>query len=354
VKTQRASLHATSATHRNLNNGVNNIGFDDSNTRNVESVDLRKNITLMTAVGMLALLVLISPVIDARRNGVGSGTEEYDCGGSCHSVLSSATITMFASNLTPATGQSLTVTVNVSGGSSDAILGVMIVSSLSPVPASIPSAAGWVITTDPSGLATYNYHEITDYASQTSMTWTLTAPQQTGIYNLYARVMHGSPSGASEVEYAKDYVDGLSFIVGSAGLPGIPNVVLTSPTEGSTVKGSMTVNANIPSSQPIAYAVLKLDGVEIGNKTVAPFAWTIDTRAYADGDHVLNITALDVLGNAGYKQVTVDVDNSATNTELLSWVWTMAAGSIAIVAWIGVMIVVALMIRRRHTMKEGK
>lgn len=308
----------------------------------------------MTAVCMLALLVLISPVIDARRNGVGSGTEEYDCGGSCHEVLSSATITMFASNLTPATGQSLTVTVNVSGGSSDAILGVMIVSSLSPVPASIPSAAGWVITSDPSGSATDNYHEITNYASQTSMIWTLAAPSQAGIYTLYARVMHGAPSGASEVEYAKNYVDGLSFAVGSAGTPGIPNVILTSPTQGSTVESSMTVNANIPSIQPIAYAILKLDGVEIGNKSTAPFAWTIDTRAYADGDHVLNVTAVDVIGNVGYKQVTVNINNANANTELLSWVWTMAAGSIAIVAWIGVMIVVALMIRRRHILKEGK
>lgn len=303
---------------------------------------------------MLALLVLVSPVIDARRNGVGSGTEEYDCGGSCHTVLSSATITMSASNLTPATGQSVTVTVNVSGGSSDAILGVMIVSSLSPVPASIPSAAGWVITSDPSGSATNNYNEISNYSTQTSMVWTLTTPPQAGIYNLFARVMHGSPSGASEVEYAKDYVDGLSFVVGSAGTPGIPNVILTSPTQGSTVKGSMTVNANIPSSQPIAYAVLRLDGVEIGNKSTTPFAWTIDTRAYADGDHVLNITAVDVVGNIGYRQVTIEINNAATNTELLAWVWTMAAGSIAIVAWIGVMIVLALMIRRRLTIKEGK
>jgi hypothetical protein len=186
------------------------------------------------------------------------------------------------------------------------------------------------------------------------MIWTLTAPQQAGTYNLYARVMHGSPSGASEVEYAKDYIDGLSFAVGSAVPPGIPNVIVTSPTDGSTVEGSITVNANIPSSQPVAYAILRLDGVEIGNKSAAPFAWTIDTRAYADGDHVLNITAVDTVGNVGYKQVTVNVDNAATNTELLSWVWTMAAGSIAIVAWIGVMIVVALMIRRRHTLKEGK
>lgn len=310
---------------------------------------MKRNVILLTTVCLLAIIILMSPVMSARRGGVGSGTEEYDCGGSCHTALSSATITMFASNLTPALGGTVTVTVNVSGGNSGPILGVIIVSSLSPVPASIPTAAGWGITTDPSGSTKDNYYEISNYASQTSMVWTLTAPQQSGIYSLYARVMHGGGS-----EYAKNYVDGLSFAVGSAGIPGIPNVILTSPTEGSTVKGSITVNANIPSAQPIAYAVLKLDGTEIGNRSAAPFAWTIDTQTYADGDHILNITAVDVVGNVGYKQITMHVDNAATNTELLAWVWTMAAGSIAIVAWIGVMIVIALMIRRRYTQKEGK
>lgn len=331
------------------NNSVNIMPCSETKELIWESARLRKRIVLLTAVCMLAVLLVVSPLLSARQGGVPSSTQEYDCGGSCHNVLSSATISMTASNLTPSPGQSLTVTVNVNGGQSGNLLGVMVVSSLSPVQASVPTSAGWGISSDPSGSTQFNYYEIPNYASQTSMTWTLIAPSQEGTYTLYARAMHGG--GA---EYAKDYVSGLSFTVGNVATPGFPDVIITSPTSGSEVKGTITVNANIPSDNPIAFASLKIDGNEIGNKSIAPFAWNIDTQAYADGNHVINITAVDTIGRAGYKQVTVTVDNAAVNTELLAWVWTMAAGTIAIVAWTAVMIVIALMIRRRHISKGAK
>jgi hypothetical protein len=255
---------------------------------------------------------------------------------------------MGASNLNPEKSASVTVTVNVSGSQSGEILGVMIISALSPVPESVPTAAGWTITSDPGGAPGVNYYEIRNYAGQTSMTWTLTAPSANGVYTLYARVMHGG--GA---EYAGDYTAGLSFVVGSSGTPGVPNVIITSPLAEETVKGTVTVNANIPSTTPVAYAVLRFDGVEIGNKTSAPYSWQIDTRTYPDGDHVVNVTAVDEAGHVGYKELTMTIDNARVNEQLLSWIWTMAAGTIAIVAWTGVLVVIALMIRRRHIMKAG-
>jgi len=294
-------------------------------------------------------MFIASPLIMARPNGVGSGAEEYDCGGSCHDKASTAVMTMASSNLNPDKGASLTVTVDVTGGQSGPILGVMIISSLSPVPDSIPTATGWTITSDPGGEPGLNYYEIRDYAGQTTMTWTLTAPATNGVYTLYARVMHGG--GA---EYAADYTTGLSFVVGATGTPGVPNVIITSPLSDETVKGTVTVNANIPSTTPVAYAALRFDGVEIGNRTVAPYSWQIDTRTYADGDHVINITAVDEAGHVGYEQLSMTIDNSKVNEELISWVWTMAAGSVAIVAWTGVLIVIALMIRRRHVKKGGE
>lgn len=304
---------------------------------------------LFAVIGLATLLVAIAPALTARPGGVASGTEEYDCGGSCHDKASTAVMTMSASNLTVATGGSVTVTVTVSGSQSGSILGVMLVSSLSPVPASIPSAAGWIITADPSGSTTYNYYEIMNYAGSASFVWTLTAPPTQGVYQLFARVMHGGGEA-----YAEDDTAGLSFIVGNVGTPGVPTVIITSPIEGEKATGTITVNANIPSSQPIAYASLKMDGVEIGNKSSAPYSWSVDTTTYADGTHVLNITAVDTSGHAGYEQVTVTFDNSASNKELIAWFWTMAAGSIAIVAWVGVLTVVALMIRRRHIEKGAK
>jgi hypothetical protein len=56
---------------------------------------------------------------------------------------------------------------------------------------------------------------------------------------------------------------------------------------------------------------------------------------------------VDSNGKVGYKQISFTVDNARTNTLLLNWVWTMAAGSIAIIAIVSVLMVVALLIRRR-------
>ena len=292
----------------------------------------------------LTLTVAAAPVMTAYQGGVGSSTEEYDCGDSCHDKASTATVSMTASDTTLTLGQEVTVTVTVTGGQAGSILGVMIVSTLSPVPDSIPTAKGWTITSDPSGSATgYNYHEVSDYTGSGTYSWMLTAPQTSDAYQLYARVMHGGGDQAFSVDDAT----GISFIVGTSGTPTGPVVAIISPTSGDTVDGTITVSASIPSTIPISYAVLRIDGVERENKSAAPFSWTLDTELLADGEHVINITAVDTEGNVGYKQISFSIDNARANTLLLNWVWTMAAGSIAIIALVSVLMVLALMIRRK-------
>jgi hypothetical protein len=79
----------------------------------------------------------------------------------------------------------------------------------------------------------------------------------------------------------------------------------------------------------------------------------LNTENYIDGIHTINITVVDVEGNIGYKESTMTINNSEKNTEMFSWIVTMVVGSIAIVAAIGVLIVVALLIRRRVMGKRG-
>ena len=50
-----------------------------------------------------------------------------------------------------------------------------------------------------------------------------------------------------------------------------------SPSDGSTVTGLINVTANITSKSAITYALLKMDGVELGNKSMSPF-FGISTR----------------------------------------------------------------------------
>ena len=298
-------------------------------------------------LSLVAVFVVLSPTIQAFQGGVQSGNEEY-CGSDCHKVQSSALMTMWASNLTPAAGSSVTVIVNVTGGTTSQILGVMLVSTLSAVPDSLPSAHGWAITSDPSGTTTkYNWYETTSYSGQASMQWTLNAPSTAGLYKLFARLLHG---GADT--FALDNKTGLPFAIGTSSQTGIPTVIVTSPTDGEEVSGSISVTANVDSEQSIQYVSLKMDGVEIGNKTNGPYFWDIDTATYLDGSHVINVTAADVDGDRGSNEIEVTVNNAEESTTLLGWVWTMASGSLAIVAAMSVLIVLVLMVRKKKV--EGR
>jgi len=163
-------------------------------------------------------LALVPIATNGYPGGVASSNQEYDCGGSCHTQSSTATITMWASTQTSTPGGAVDVIVNVSGGQAVSILGVMIVSVQSPVPASIPTVYGWVILSDPGG-DTFNYYEVTNYTGAVSMRWQLNAPTTNGSYSLYARAMHGDGSA-----YAADDPSGLAFEVTTTPPEQIPEV----------------------------------------------------------------------------------------------------------------------------------
>jgi len=300
---------------------------------------LRRRRILMVMALLVPIIVASAPSINAFKGGVGSGIEQYDCGSSCHVTQSSAIVTMSASSLTLERGGSVTVTVNVVGGNSGPILGVMLVSMLDPVPGSIPSAAGWTITADPSGSGTNNYYETSSYAGQISLQWSLTAPQTDGVFSLFARVHHG---GGGEPQYANN-ATGLSFVVGTGGVSGVPAVDIVSPSDWEQVQGAISVDASIQSSTSIAYVLLQIDGVVVDNKSEAPFRWSINSTEYANGEHSLNVTAYDANGSFGYEEITIIVSNPVEKKAVPSWIWMMVGG----IALIVVLALVAPYARRK-------
>lgn len=308
---------------------------------------MRRSHVALFLVAVLIAVAVLSPTMTATPTG--DSNEQYGCSTGCHTVKSSSVITMTSSTTTPTPGGTVTVTINVSGGeASSTPLGVMILSTLA-TSGSLPSDAGWTIVSDPTGATAYNYHEITTYTGSVSWTWTLTAPTSEGIYALYAREIHGNGEA-----YSLDYSTGVAFSVGNPGTPGQISLVITSPLANSNVSDSITVAAAMIPSSDISYAILSIDGVQVDNKTEAPFSWTIDTRLYADGTHAINVTATNATGAHGYDEISVTVNNAGEEEKLLDWMWTMAAGSLLIIAIISSLIVAALLIRKNLMEKEGK
>jgi len=91
-----------------------------------------------------------------------------------------------------------------------------------------------------------------------------------------------------------------------------------SPSDGSTVTGLINVTANITSKSAISYALLKMDGVELGNKSMSPFFWNLNTTHYYEGQHTLNVTAFNVAHKHMGAQITLVINNGNTTVAITS------------------------------------
>jgi hypothetical protein len=89
-----------------------------------------------------------------------------------------------------------------------------------------------------------------------------------------------------------------------------PIITFLSPIDLATIQGTQAVEINVSSSAPIAYASLRIDGLEVSNLTSSPYHWDLNTTHYADGTHILNVTVGSSLGQIGYAQIMVTISNS--------------------------------------------
>src|SRR5262249_39701687 len=104
---------------------------------------------------------------------------------------------------------------------------------------------------------------------------------------------------------------------GSTTQPPVPvapalGVSFTSPANGSTVSGSVTVSASV-SGPGIAGVQFKLDGQNLGAEvTNAPYSDSWNSASAANGTHTLGAIARDTSGNQASASVSVMVSNSTT------------------------------------------
>lgn len=250
----------------------------------------RRTLLAVTALGYGLALVLASGVGIGSPGGRGDGTQQYDCGGSCHSTQGTATVSATASTLTPSTGQTITVTITVTPGELTSVkkVGVFLVRALQ-TSGSLPSDDGWTIVNDPNG-GTDNYVEKVASAvgSPIDFTWNLKAPVDPKTCHLYARTHFGS--GSSNGLYF-DFAGGLAFTVRplAAGAPRIEN---------------QTPRRVDPGTQILVYATL-------WNATSAVVAWK-NTSMSADIQIPMTNTTSQVDGGWTY-QGLIPWQNTSTN-----------------------------------------
>jgi len=99
------------------------------------------------------------------------------------------------------------------------------------------------------------------------------------------------------------------FIMGQAGCPGCrdttkPNVAITSPADGSTVSGTVTVRATATDNVGVVKVEFYIDGQKVGEDTSSPYeySWNTDNLQY-NSAHTIQAKAYDNAGNVGESPV---------------------------------------------------
>ena len=92
-----------------------------------------------------------------------------------------------------------------------------------------------------------------------------------------------------------------------------PTVRITTPVNGATISGTVTVEASASDNVGVAGVQFQLDGANGGAEdTAAPYSISFDTTATSNGSHTLTAVARDAAGNRTTSaSVTVTVDNNA-------------------------------------------
>ncbi len=92
-----------------------------------------------------------------------------------------------------------------------------------------------------------------------------------------------------------------------------PSVMVTFPSSGSTVSGTITVTASASDDGYVAGVQFQLDGAPLGPEvTTAPYSVSWNTATATDGGHTLTAVARDGAGNtATSAPISVNVSNGA-------------------------------------------
>ncbi len=88
-----------------------------------------------------------------------------------------------------------------------------------------------------------------------------------------------------------------------------PTVSITSPTSGSTLRGTVNVTGSATDSDGIGRVELWVDSALIASSTTAPYTFTWNTNSVSGGSHTVILKAYDTYGNWAQAYATVNVDN---------------------------------------------
>ena len=99
-----------------------------------------------------------------------------------------------------------------------------------------------------------------------------------------------------------------------------PTVSITSPSNGTTVSGSVDITADASDDNGVDQVEFFVDGSSIGTDIDGSDGWSApsgwDTTAYSEGSHTVSATATDTIGQFGSDSVGVTVQNTIPSNSM--------------------------------------
>ena len=191
------------------------------------------------------------------------------------------------------------------------------------------ASLSWSAATDNVGVVRYNVHRSTvagfvpgvsnRIAQPTGTTYTDNVSAGTYFYRVTAEDAAGNVGAPSNEASATVTSDTTA-----------PTVAVTAPAGGTTVSGTVTVQANASDNVAVMSVQFTLDGAALGAAdTSAPYSTSWATTTATGGPHTLRAVARDAAGNETTSAgVTVTVDNSVPPPPTaLVGAWSFDAGT---------------------------
>ena len=89
-----------------------------------------------------------------------------------------------------------------------------------------------------------------------------------------------------------------------------PSVNIQSPAGGGSIAGVVNVQAIAGDNVGLTSVTFSVDGAVLGTTVGSPCSFPWDTRAAADGTHVVSVTATDAAGNIASSTISVMISNA--------------------------------------------
>ncbi|XEO77682.1 hypothetical protein WKT22_02712 [Candidatus Lokiarchaeum ossiferum] len=130
--------------------------------------------------------------------------------------------------------------------------------------------------------------------------------QTAGTYYIAVRMYTSSASSTA-------YTATVSYYTGGTGGDyEKPTVSITSPSNGATVEGTISITASATDNVGVVDVQCRVDSGSWTSDASAPYSWSLDTTTLSEGSHTISVQAFDAAGNSQIDSISIIVDNEVS------------------------------------------